>query len=236
MNPRAIDVQKLSDEQLRNIISNHRRKEMTNTSVYIEALAEQARRMGKGLDFDKSFGIIRSAAAECRFVSYKELADASGAEWSRVRYSMGHHLGSLVEYAHRKGWPMLSAIVVNQQNLASGKMEAETLKGFLAAARELNISVTDGEAFLRDHRRQFSKSRLHWTAACPCSAVSNIAHSSLLGDSCQRRVRRGRRSSVPDPKLVERGSQFCCDIGRCDLAIGALHGHAETQRERACRG
>ena len=42
--------------------------------MYIDALAEQARRIGKGLDFNKSFEVIRRAAAENGFVSYKELA------------------------------------------------------------------------------------------------------------------------------------------------------------------
>ncbi|HEY4982712.1 MAG TPA: acyl-CoA dehydrogenase family protein [Pseudolabrys sp.] len=93
-------------------------------------------------------------AAEERFVSYKELADASGANWNQVHYSIGGHLWSLVEYAHRKGWPMLSAVVVNKQNVASGSMEPETLKGFIAAARELGFSITDEEAFLREQQRR----------------------------------------------------------------------------------
>jgi hypothetical protein len=84
MTPVPLDVTKLSDQQLRNIIENHRRKGATHSSVYIDALAEQARRAGKGLDFDKSFEVIRRAAAEHRFVSYKELADASGTDWNQV--------------------------------------------------------------------------------------------------------------------------------------------------------
>jgi hypothetical protein len=66
---------------------------------------------------------------------------------------MNPHLWSLVEYAHRKGWPMLSAVVVNKPNVASGNMEPETLKGFIAAARELGVSITDERAFLRDQQR-----------------------------------------------------------------------------------
>lgn len=152
--PQPIDVTKLTDRQLKAIIDNHRRKNATDRPAYLEALAEQARRAGQGLNFDKSFAIIRQAAAEGRFVSYKELADASGADWNRVHYSIGGHLWSLVEYAHRKGWPMLSAIVVNKQNVATGRMEPDTMKGFLAAARELDIPVTDAEAFLREQQRR----------------------------------------------------------------------------------
>ena len=144
----------LTDQQLKNVFENYRRKGMTSDPVYIQALADQARRIGKGLDFKKSYDAIRNSAVEGRFMSYKELADASGAEWSKVHHSIGEHLWSLVEYAHRKGWPMLSAIVVNKPNVASGSMEPETLKGFIAAAKELGLSVTDEEGFLRDQQER----------------------------------------------------------------------------------
>lgn len=47
---------------------------------------------------------------------------------------------------------MLSAIVVNKSNVRSGAMEPETLKGFVAAARDLGYPVTDAEAFLREQQ------------------------------------------------------------------------------------
>jgi len=151
---KTIDVAKLSNQQLKNIIANHRKKGATDHALYIEALEEEARRTGKGLEFNKSFELIRRAAQQGRFVSYKELAVASGSDWKQVHYAIGKHLWSLVEYAHRKGWPMLSAIVVNQGNVATGSMEPETLKGFIAAARDLGFSVTDEEAFLREQQRR----------------------------------------------------------------------------------
>jgi len=123
--PKDVDVVALADQQLKALIDNHRQKAATDRAVYINALAEHARRTGHGLDFDKSFDVIRRAAAESRFVSYKELADASGANWNRVHYSIGHHLWSLVEYAHRKGWPMLSAIVVNKDNVDTGDRDVK---------------------------------------------------------------------------------------------------------------
>jgi hypothetical protein len=54
----AIDLAKLTDQQLKNIIQNHRRKGMTADSVYVEALAEHAHGIGKGLDFKKSYDAI----------------------------------------------------------------------------------------------------------------------------------------------------------------------------------
>ena len=96
------------------------------------------------------------AAKEKRFLSYKELADASGAEWNQVHYAIGEHLWKLVQYAHWKRWPLLSAIVVNKPNVATGKMEPETLKGFIAAARELDYPILDEEAFLREQQERVS--------------------------------------------------------------------------------
>jgi hypothetical protein len=147
-----IAVQTLTDDQLQNLIENHRRQKATSAPVYLEALREWQLRKGKGLDFDKSFEIISAAAKEGHFLSYKELADASGADWGQVHYAIGGHLWDLVEFAHRNCWPMLSAIVVNQPNRRTGKMEPETLKGFIAAARDLGYSVTDEEGFLREQQ------------------------------------------------------------------------------------
>jgi hypothetical protein len=139
----------LTIQQLKNVIENHRKKGATTAPTYLEALRELEIRTGGGLDFDKSFAIIREAARAGRCISYKDLADASGASWSKVHYEVGGHLWRLVEYAHRMGWPMLSAIVVNKPNIATGKMDPATLKGFVTAARALGHAVTDEEGFLR---------------------------------------------------------------------------------------
>src|SRR5579883_988166 len=130
-------IEELSDQEIQNLIENHRRKKLTSEPRYLEALAERARRKGHGLNFPTSFKTIRAAAQEGRFLSYKQLADASGADWNKVHYAMNWHLWELVEYAHRHGWPMLSAVVVNQKNLETGEMEPDTLKGFIGAAQEL---------------------------------------------------------------------------------------------------
>jgi hypothetical protein len=131
---KEIDVTHLDTDRLRTLIVNHQKKGKTGAQLYLDAMRELERRTGGGLDFDQSYLVIREAAREKRFLSYKELANASGAEWSKIHYAIGGHLWRLVEYSHRKGWPMLSAIVVNQQNVATGKMEPKTLKGFIGAA------------------------------------------------------------------------------------------------------
>ena len=105
-----IDVLKLNESELETLMENHRRKRATHLPMYITAMRELERRKGGGLDFDKSYRLILQAAKEGRFLSYKELADGSGAKWEKVHYSLGRHLWELVEYAHLNGWPMLSAV------------------------------------------------------------------------------------------------------------------------------
>lgn len=157
----AKPIEDHNDQELRNVIDNHRKNGKLHEPYYLVALEELARRKGKGLDFQKSFDLIRKAAGERRFLSYKELADASGSDWSKVRYAVNTHLGDLIDYAHGKGWPLLSAIVVNQQNVTTGDMEPTTLKGFVEAARALGYAVADEMGFLREQQERV----FTWAAA-----------------------------------------------------------------------
>lgn len=156
-------VENLPDDRLDNLIENLRNKNARDQPLYAEALRERERRRGKGLDFETSFSIVRAAAEKRRYLSYKDLADASGADWSKVHYQVGPHLLRLVEYAHVKGWPMLSAIVVNKANVESGKLDPGSLKGFVAAARALKYSVADPDAFLKEQQeRVFEWAKTEW--------------------------------------------------------------------------
>lgn len=145
-------VAEWDDKQLANLVANYQRLGRVNDAYYLEVLSEMARRKGAGLDFEKTFQIVLKAARERRFLSYKQLADASAVEWSRVRYAVNGHLGDLIEYAHRRAWPLLTAVVVNQQHLEDGRMEPSTLKGFCEAARSLGYAFADEEAFLKEQQ------------------------------------------------------------------------------------
>ncbi|WP_208179843.1 hypothetical protein J4T85_006730 [Sinorhizobium medicae] len=142
------------DKELANIIANYQRLDKVEDAYYLSALEEMGRRKGAGLNFDKTFNAVLKAARERRFLSYKQLADQSDVEWSRVRYAINKHLGDLIEYAHRRGWPLLSAIIVNQQHLTDGTMEPPTLRGFIEAARALGYAVSDEAAFLKEQQQR----------------------------------------------------------------------------------
>jgi hypothetical protein len=147
-----INVEILPIDQLENLIENHRRQRATNTPLYLDALRELEKRKGQGLDFDRSLSIIPQAARKGRFLSYKELADFSGVDWGQAHRAIGGHLWKLVEYSHLRHGILLSAIVVNKPNIATGKLEAQALKGFIEAPRLLDYAITDEQAFLKEQQ------------------------------------------------------------------------------------
>jgi hypothetical protein len=145
-------VTEWDDKQLANLIANYKRLGKQDDDTYHEALFEMAHCKGAGLDFDKTFQAVLKAGRERRFLSYKQLSTESGVQWSTVRYAANGHLSTLIEYAYLRGWPLLSAIIVNQQHLEDGRMEPSTLKGFCEAARSLGYPVVDEGAFLKDQQ------------------------------------------------------------------------------------
>lgn len=102
----------------------------------------------------KTLELVRKAAIERKFVSYGEVARHSGMLWNNARRAMPKHLTDLCHYAHHQGWPLLSSIVVNKDNLKDGLLEPLSLTGFIKAAESLGYQITNGTAFLRDQQRR----------------------------------------------------------------------------------
>lgn len=152
----SIDLTTKTDQEIANLIDNHRKKGVTTSPLYLAVEAEQARRNRSVLEFDRSRTFILAAARERRFLGYGQLAEANGTTWNKVRYAMHRHLWLLCRSAHDKGWPMLSAIVVDKPNIATGKMEPGALKGFIKTAHDLGRRDVDadGEKFLRDEQER----------------------------------------------------------------------------------
>lgn len=115
------------------------------------------------LDINKTYAAILSAAKQRHFISYGDLADASGVPWSQARRPMPQQLGKLATIAHEKGWPLLSAIVVNKENLQSGHIDGTALEGFLSAAKMVGLTVDDPQAFVRDQQQKV----FDWARSAP---------------------------------------------------------------------
>jgi hypothetical protein len=142
----AVDLEAKSDQELENIVANHRRLKKYGATLFLAALVLLERRKSGGFDIEETVRIIRRYAVDRKFLSYKDIADASGLEWSRVHWTVGPHLVNVCEFAHGKGWPLLSAIVVNIDKVDTGEMKATNLKGFLEAVeivgRDIGMDLT----------------------------------------------------------------------------------------------
>ena len=107
------------------------------------------------LDRGRSFASIRAAAEARRFLSYGAVAAASGLAWSAARRRMDPHLFALCQWATERGWPLLSAIVVDQKSVAHGAMRGRPLIGFARAAERCGRIVGgDAAAFLADEQQR----------------------------------------------------------------------------------
>ena len=119
--------------------------------------------MADQLDLEKTYRAILDAARNGRFISFGDLAKANDAKWQTVRYDMYRHLGNLVEIAAARGWPMPSAIVVNQDNIETGKLDGKTRDGFINAAKEFGFDVTDPKAFVEEQQQAM----FDWAESAP---------------------------------------------------------------------
>jgi 5-methylcytosine-specific restriction protein B len=106
------------------------------------------------LDLEKTYRAIRKAALERRFLCYGDIAEASGVSWNAAFRRIAPHLDLLVARAHERGWPLLSAIVVNKEDVTTGKLEGTSRDGLLSAAKEVGITVDDPEKFVEEQQKK----------------------------------------------------------------------------------
>lgn len=115
------------------------------------------------LSLSATFTAIRAAAGARCFLSYGAIAAASGLPWSVARRRMDPHLFDLCRRATALGWPLLSAIVVDQRSVADGAMRGRPLIGFARCAERCGRIVgADAAAFLAEEQaRVFAWAAVH---------------------------------------------------------------------------
>ena len=145
----AVDLASKTVAELETILRNHEAAGKTHAASFKAALAELGGRKTASLSLDRTVEIISEAARRRQFIAYKDVAEQSGAEWNKANVAMRKHLLAVSEYGHRKGLPMLSAIVVSQNHVVDGGMDEPMLDGFCKAARALKLDVEDPAAFLK---------------------------------------------------------------------------------------
>jgi len=117
-----------------------------------DALAEQISAVGSndGVRFDVDVTIRKLAACalEGATIYYAKLAAHHGfarEKWPQVRHALYAHLYEVGHECARRGWPMLTALVVNEKSgLPSG--------GLKRLASQLGVRVTDFNTFVCDER------------------------------------------------------------------------------------
>jgi hypothetical protein len=160
----VVDFASKSDKELQDLIANFETKRMVRDPIYSSALCELEKRRGKGLELSKSKSIIFASARNGEFLSFKQVAQASEVEWVKARHNINKHLDTPLSYAFAKGWPMITAIVVNQEHLQTGVMVDRTLPGFVNAVRKLtSVDIGPEPAlFVRNEQRKvFDFAREH---------------------------------------------------------------------------
>lgn len=108
-----------------------------------------------GICLAATLAAIHAAARARRFLSYGDVAAASGLAWSAARRRMDPHLYDLCRRATERGWPLLSAIVVDRPSVPHGAMRGRPLIGFARAAERCGRIVgLDAAAFLAEEQQR----------------------------------------------------------------------------------
>lgn len=152
------DVVTLSDKDIKTLIKNYQLRRETARPYYQELIVEANRRTCGDLNIEKSIAVITDAARRGSYITYGDVAKASGCDWRKVRHPMNQHLQRVIEYCHARNMPLLSSIVVNQKALGSGGMQATALSGFVRGFEEATGNkISDPAAFLSEEQaRVFS--------------------------------------------------------------------------------
>ena len=129
--------------------ANYEKAGKTATVGYVNVVQAITDFEANKLSVKNTTRFIIQAAKERRFLSYANIAKENKAVWSKVKYAMPKHLIEVSAQAHARGWPMLTAIVVNEKNTATGKLDEESLSDFSKCAKDLGYEVTDETEFLK---------------------------------------------------------------------------------------
>ena len=109
------------------------------------------------------YRFIVQQARSNSFVSYGQLAQQLGRDWNQVRFNLNNYLGNLLKICKERNWPAFSAIIVNNNDINTGKMEKSALAGFESGALDAGYEFDHVEEFLEE-QRQFM---FEWVKTAP---------------------------------------------------------------------
>ena len=147
-------------KQVEQLIANYNAKNMVRTPEYAALIRARENKLqsDRMLDLFKSMDLLKRKAFSQEFVSYGDLAEASGLEWTntlRARMSGPKgHLDRLLDLCRHEDLPLLTSLCVNKQNLGTGVLDSFSLAGFVAGAKRVGRHVDDEKTFLRECQRE----------------------------------------------------------------------------------
>lgn len=104
------------------------------------------------LDLQKTYNALLQAARDRRLIGFEELAQANEVEYKKARGQVRKHIAKLTKLGHELGWPLLSAVAVENADQDTGALGGSALKDFLAVARMTGADINDPSAFLANER------------------------------------------------------------------------------------
>lgn len=115
------------------------------------------------LDLQTTYSAILEAARTRRYISYGELAQANDVDWKKARLPLPGHLDKLIQISAQRDWPIITAIVVNQEHLDKGTLEGSAADGFIKCARDNGYEVLDPEDFIKAQQQAV----FNWAPSAP---------------------------------------------------------------------
>lgn len=156
-----MDLTEKTDQQIQNLIENHRQAGKLGAPLAVAAIEEQARR-NKTFSFKAGFDFLLNAARDGRAVNYRQLAEAGGVlkpggVWHQ-HMARKLPLSQIVDYAHSHNLPAITALVETTQGVTDS-----ILSGFQKGLDDTGISVPTGmtirEFYFAERQRAFDWGR-----------------------------------------------------------------------------
>ncbi len=152
-----MDMTGKTDQQIQNLIDNHRRAGKLDAPLAVAAVEEQARR-NKSFDFKAGIDFLLQAARDGLSVNYRQLAEAGGVlkpgdTWHQ-HMARKIPLSQIVDYAHTQHLPAITALIQTTQGVTDS-----ILAGFQKGLDDTGIRVPIGmsvkEFYFSERQRAF---------------------------------------------------------------------------------
>ena len=157
-----MNMSQKTDQQILNLIQNHRKAGKLDAPLAVAAIAEQVSR-NKVFNFSAGIEFLLQAARDKRPVNYRQLAEAGGVlkpndPWHQ-HMARKIPLSQIVDYAHTHGLPAITALIETTQGVTESIL-AGFQKGLDDTGIRVPVDMTVREFYFSERQRAFE-----WAAA-----------------------------------------------------------------------